>query len=105
MGIGGIMAVTGALLFVAIAVKSVFFGERIETIVQGTRVAGIPQGLTHPPIHAPDADEQNERLHAPARGIAGVTPGTLVLVSVFLVAFMVYYFTNWKLLSVLWKVG
>ena len=93
------------ILFVAIAVKSVFFGEKIETIVQGTRVAGIPQGLTHPPVHPPNVDELNERLHAPGRGIAGVTPGTLVLVSVFLVSFMVYYFTNWKLLSVIWKVG
>ena len=45
------------------------------------------------------------RKDAPGRGIAGVTPGTLVLVSVFLVSFMVYYFTNWKLLSVIWKVG
>jgi hypothetical protein len=34
-----------------------------------------------------------------------VTPGTLALVSIFLVSFMVYYFTNWKLLSVLWRLG
>ena len=33
------------------------------------------------------------------------TPGTLVLVFVFLAAFAVYYFVNWKLLSVVWKVG
>lgn len=105
MGIGGIMAATGAFLFVAIAVKSVFFGEPVGTIVKGTPMHGIPQGLTNPPVHPPDADEINERLHAPGRGLAGVTPGTLVLVSVFFVAFMVYYFTNWKLLSVLWRVG
>ena len=105
MGIGGILAVTGAFLFIAIAVKSVFFGEPVGDIVKGVAVAGIPQGLTHPPTHAPDVDEVNERLHSPARGIAGVTPGTLVLVGVFLLAFMTYYFTNWKLLSVLWRVG
>ena len=105
MGIGGITAVTGALLFIAIAVKSVFFGEPLGEWQPGTLVKGIPQGITRPPVHAPDADEVNERLHAPARGIAGATPGTLALVSVFLVSFMVYYFTNWKLLSVLWKVG
>jgi cytochrome c oxidase subunit 1 len=50
-------------------------------------------------------DETNEALHAPARGIAGATPGTLVLVGVFFLAFMLYYFTNWKLLSFLWKIG
>jgi cytochrome c oxidase subunit 1 len=105
MGIGGIMAVTGAFLFIAIAVKSVFLGEPLGEIQKGVVTAGIPQGITHPPVHKPDADELNEKLHAPSRGIASVTPGTLVLVSIFLVSFMVYYFTNWKLLSVLWKVG
>jgi cytochrome c oxidase subunit 1 len=105
MGIGGIMAVTGAYLFIAIAVKSVFFGEPVGEIPKGVAVAGIPQGITHPPVHKPDVDELNERLHAPGRGIAAVTPGTLALVSIFLVSFMVYYFTNWKLLSLLWRVG
>ena len=56
-------------------------------------------------MHKPNADELNEQLHAPGRGIAAITPGTLALVSIFLVSFMVYYFTNWKLLSVLWRVG
>ena len=31
--------------------------------------------------------------------------GTIVLVAVFFVCFIVYYFTNWKMLSFLWKVG
>jgi cytochrome c oxidase subunit 1 len=105
MGIGGILAVTGALLFIAIAVKSVFFGERLETQTVGVRVDGVPQGLTDPPRHPANADELNEQLHAPQRGFAGATPGTLVLVGIFFLAFVVYYFTNWKLLSVVWKVG
>lgn len=105
MGIGGIIAVTGGLLFIAIAVKSVFFGEPLPEITRGVAMRGVPQGLTHPPIHAADVDERNAALHDPKRGIAGATPGTLVLVGVFLVAFMLYYFTNWKLLSFLWKIG
>ena len=105
MGIGGIIAVTGALSFILIAVKSVFFGEAVTDIPRGVVVEGIPQGLTSPPVHAPDVDEANEALHAPARGIAGATPGTLVLVGIFFLAFMLYYFTNWKLLSFLWKIG
>lgn len=105
MGIGGIMAVTGALAFIAIAVKSVFFGEPVGTWATGTDVPGIPQGLTRPPVHTADVDARNDAMHAAERGIMGATPGTIVLVGIFLLAFMVYYFTNWKLLSFLWKVG
>jgi cytochrome c oxidase subunit 1 len=105
MGIGGVIAVTGALIFIAIAVKSVFFGEPITEVPRGVGVDGIPRGLTHPPVHSATVDQDNEALHAPARGIAGATPGTLVLVGVFFLAFILYYFTNWKLLSFLWKIG
>ncbi len=105
LGIGGIIAATGALAFVAIAVTTVFFGETITEFPRGVNVPGIPQGLTNPPVHASDVDERNEAMHAPARGIAGATPGTLVLVAIFFVAFVLYYFTNWKLLSFLWKIG
>ena len=105
MGIGGILAVTGALGFIAIAVKSVFFGTPLGEITRGVAMVGVPQGLTHPPVHSADVDARNEEMHAPARGWMGPTPGTIVLVAVFLLAFIVYYFTNWKLLSFLWKVG
>jgi len=105
MGIGGIIAVTGALSFIAIAVVSVFFGKPVGELTRGADIAGIPQGLTNPPAHAANVDELNEALHAPERGIFGATPGTLVLVGVFLVAFILYYFANWKLLTFLWKIG
>ena len=105
IGIGGIIAVAGALAFILIAVKSVFFGERITEFPQGVDVVGVPQGLTRPPVHASNADEINAELHAPGHGRWGPAPGTLVLVGVFLLAFMLYYFTNWKLLSFLWKIG
>jgi hypothetical protein len=67
--------------------------------------AGVPPGIAAPPRHGPDADRINEELHSRSRGLWGPTPGTLVLVSVFLLAFMLYYFVNWKLLSFVWKVG
>jgi hypothetical protein len=35
----------------------------------------------------------------------GPAPGTLVLVFVFLAAFMLYFFVNWKVLSFVWKIG
>ena len=71
----------------------------------GVAMVGVPQGLTHPPTHSADVDTRNAEMHAPARGWMGPTPGTIVLVAVFLLAFIAYYFTNWKLLSFLWKVG
>ncbi len=105
MGIGGILAVTGALAFIAIAVKSVFFGEKLTTWATGKEIAGIPQGLTNPPVQPANADELNAALHDESRGIMGATPGTIVLVAIFLLSFIVYFFTNWKLLSSVWKVG
>ena len=104
VGIGGILAVTGAYSFILIAVKSVFFGESIREFPRVATV-GIPQGLTNPPVHPANANAINEELHAPSRSRLGPTPGTLVLVGVFFLAFMLYYFTNWKLLSFLWRIG
>ena len=105
VALGGLLAATGAFLFVAIAVKSVFFGEPVGTIVKGVSVAGLPQGLTHPPQHAPDVDARNAALHHPSRGIMGPAPGTIALVFVFLGAFVLYFFVNWKVLSFLWRIG
>ena len=105
MGIGGILAVTAAIGFILIAVKSVFFGEKLGEMTMGKEMVGVPRGLTHPPVQFADVDARNEDLHAPARGWMGPTPGTIVLVAIFLAAFMTYYFTNWKLLSFLWKIG
>jgi cytochrome c oxidase subunit 1 len=105
MGIGGIIAVTGALAFILITVQSVFFGERVTEIPRGVAVRGLPQGLTNPPVHPANANELNAELHSPARGWWGPAPGTLVLIGVFFAAFVLYFFTNWKLLSFLWKIG
>ena len=105
VALGGLLAATGAFIFVAIAVKSVFFGEPIGQIPRGVAVAGIPAGLTHPPVHAADVDARNAALHDAARGLMGPMPGTVVLVFVFLAAFVVYFFVNWKILSFVWKIG
>jgi len=49
----------------------------------------------------PEDDEES----LPGTGRLGQAPGTLVLVLIFLAAFAVYYFANWKLLSFLWRIG
>jgi hypothetical protein len=63
---------------------------------------GLPPGLLNPPRPLRD-DEGEEKL--PSYGWMGQAPGTMILVLVFLAAFAVYYFTNWKLLSFVWKIG
>jgi len=105
VALGGVLAATGAFLFVAIAVKSVFFGEALGPIVRGVAMEGVPRGLTHPPVHAADVDARNAALHDVSRGIMGPAPGTIVLVFVFLGAFILYFFVNWKMLSSLWRIG
>lgn len=63
---------------------------------------GLPNGLVNPPRPVTEADEEAlERAH----GKLGPTPGTVVLVAIFLITFATYYFTNWKLLSFLWQIG
>ena len=105
VALGGLTAATGAFIFIAIAVKSVFFGEKLGVVTTGVRMSGVPQGLTHPPKHAPDVDKRWEELHGPKMGWWGPAPGTLVLVFVFLAAFMLYFFVNWKVLSFVWRIG
>jgi cytochrome c oxidase subunit 1 len=105
VALGGLTAATGAFMFIAIAVKSVFFGEQLGPITRGVAMAGVPAGLTHPPVHADDVDERNARLHREHPGLMGPAPGTIVLVFVFLAAFIVYFFVNWKILSFLWRIG
>lgn len=63
---------------------------------------GVPQGVSKLPrqehaVGAGDVEQAHEKGLAPR--------GTIVLVGVFLVAFIVYYFVNWKLLSFVWQVG
>ena len=66
------------------------------------RVGHVPPGITNPPTPLPaDADEHKLEQH----GWMGPIPGTMILVLIFLACFITYYFANWKLLSVLWKIG
>lgn len=98
MGIGGTIAAIGALIFIIIAVVTVFFGKKMtpESIAAGE--SGIPQGvLKLPPL-------SHEGANVAAAHKKG-TPGTMILVFIFLACFVLYYFVNWKMLSFLWKIG
>ena len=97
-GVGGLLAATGALMFIVIAVVTVFFGKPVTAEAIAAGASGIPQGVLRLPAQTHEGPAV-DRLHA--EGVKG----TIVLVAVFFVCFIVYYFTNWKMLSFLWKVG
>jgi len=86
-GLSAIAAALGGLMYVVIVVASVFFGKPVRDKI----VLAAPAG--HPLSGA-----------VGAYGGAGTMriPGTLALVGVFFVAFVLYYFVNWKYLSEIW---
>jgi cytochrome c oxidase subunit 1 len=86
-GMSAIAAATGGLMFILIVVKSVFFGKPLLGKVTLTAPSG-------PPVSGAVA----------SYGSAGTLriPGTIVLVGIFLTAFVLYYFVNWKYLSEIW---
>jgi len=89
VGIGGIAAITGGALFIYITVGSLLWGKKLDQGVVSPRFTPIPPT-------APTAAAQTY-------GSIGFTaPGTFVLAMVFLVAFILYYFINWKYLAQLW---
>ena len=97
-GISGILAAIGVLMFIACAVVSVFFGKPATPEAFAAGASGLPQGLLKLPAQT-HSGSMTARVHK-----AG-TPGTVILVFIFLACFVVYYFINWKLLSFLWKIG
>jgi cytochrome c oxidase subunit I len=103
MAMGGLVAITGGALYIVVTVVSVFFGRRLAPDDSGLGAVGrgLPIGIVRPPRPLGPADDGS----ALAPHALGQVPGTVVLVGIFLAAFVLYYFVNWKLLSVLWKIG
>jgi cytochrome c oxidase subunit 1 len=106
MGIGGLLAATAVTFYIVIAAWSVFFGKALPVDAKPDMAMGfhgVPQGVLRLPkqVHGREAGEAETPAHEHAMHVRG----TYVLVGVFLAAFVVYYFVNWKLLSFVWKVG
>ena len=90
MGLNGIFAIIaaiGGIIFVLVVVGTVFFGEKIE----GGHKLTFP---LHSGGGAAASHYGSEK--------APKLPGTVILVTIFFVCFMLYYFINWKYLSELW---
>ncbi len=101
MAIGGILGILGGAIYIVATVWSVFFGRPLPAGEEAKYAGSIPAGLiTRPWTEVPATDRDPE-----APGRMGPVPGTVVLVAIFFLAFVVYYFANWALLSFTWRVG
>jgi len=84
-GLAALLAAVGGLAYIVIAVGSILFGKK--------------RGEDAPSILAPQAPAA-----IASYGSAGTmqVPGTFTLALVFLAAFVLYYFVNWKYLAATW---
>ena len=95
VGIGGVIAFLGRLLFLLLTVAAVFFGKPNE----GSAMAGW-QSAERIKINEETYARRDEEYEKASHKV----PGTLVLVFILLLAFVVYYFANWKALTDVWFV-
>jgi cytochrome c oxidase subunit 1 len=88
VGVSGLVAVVGGIAYIVITVGSLLFGARLDAGAYSSR----PTVLRMPVATA-----------ISGHGSAGfAAPGTFVFALVFLAAFVLYYFVNWKYLSTVW---
>jgi cytochrome c oxidase subunit 1 len=89
VGIAGVSAIAGGGIYIMVTVGSLLFGKKLDN----GKTSGVP---TPVPRAAPTVVAQTY-------GSAGfAAPGTFMLALLFLVAFVLYYFINWKYLGQLW---
>ena len=92
MGLNGMFAILaslGGVMFLAVAVGTVFFGRRIG---DNEAVEIAPPGVAK--TVASYGSEQEVKI-----------PGTVILVAIFFTAFVLYYFVNWKYLAEVWPLS
>jgi cytochrome c oxidase subunit 1 len=90
MGLNGIFAIIaaiGGIIFILVVVGTVFFGEKIK----GGHKLTFPLHAGGGAVASHYGSEKTPKL-----------PGTVILVVIFFVCFVLYYFINWKYLSELW---
>ncbi|MFA7665573.1 MAG: cbb3-type cytochrome c oxidase subunit I [Burkholderiaceae bacterium] len=89
-GISGVIAVIGGGMYIIVTVGTILFGKKLDAGAYTTTVT---------PLRLP--------VQAALSGHGGhgggfAAPGTFILAMVFLAAFILYYFVNWKYLSTVW---
>ncbi len=94
-GVTGVIAIIGGGAYVLITVGSILFGKKLP---EGRYTAAST------PMAAPVARAIEG--HGSNIGVAGfAAPGTLAFALLFLAAFVVYYFINWKYLAAVWPLS
>ncbi len=89
VGIAGVAAIIGGGIYIYVTVGSLLWGKRLEPGAKSAKFTPIPRTAPTTVAHV--------------HGSAGfAAPGTFTLAMVFLTAFVLYYFINWKYLSTLW---
>ena len=87
-GISALLATLGGIMFIVVVVASVFFGRPRDAAAIKTNPIVAPSGGAAVAHYGSEATLK--------------LPGTVILVSVFFVSFVLYYFINWKYLSEVW---
>jgi cytochrome c oxidase subunit 1 len=90
MGLNGLFAIVaaiGGVIYVVVVVGTVLFGKRITGSHQ----------LAFPLHQGGGGAVSHYGSHATVK-----LPGTIILITIFFVSFVLYYFINWKYLSELW---
>jgi cytochrome c oxidase subunit 1 len=93
MGLNGIFAIIAALggiMFVVVIVGSVFFGKKLAD----------DEKPSYPEVPPESAAVSHYGSSETLR-----IPGTVFLVGIFFVTFILYYFVNWKYLSEIWPLS
>jgi len=90
-GIFGIIAALGGIIFIAIVVGSILFGKPRDAAAVKANPVILPGGGA---AVAAYGSEGTLKL-----------PGTIALISLFFMAFVLYYFVNWKYLSEVWPLS
>lgn len=93
LGIGGVLAFTGLLLYCLLTVHAVLFGK--SNVGQPMFDWGTPLAINQESAEVKQAIEDAKH---------GRAKGTMALVLILLFSFVVYYFANWAVLADMWWV-
>jgi len=87
-GMSAILAALGGLIFIIVVVGSLLFGRRLAD----NEAVSLQSGAAAAVGEYGSSDSHR-------------IPGTVVLVGIFFIAFVLYYFVNWKYLSEVWPLS
>jgi cytochrome c oxidase subunit 1 len=88
-GLSGLLAGVGGLMFVVVVVCSILFGPKRDAAAVKANPIVASAGTV-----SSYGSEEHPKL-----------PGTVTLVAIFFLAFVLYYFINWKFLSEVWPLS